>query len=53
MTQPTEGQLPVQSDPELEPKTPSEDDAGEGAKNSAKPVTDDAHPETIQNTSGF
>lgn len=53
MTEPTAGQLPAQSDPDLEPKTPSEDEAGEGKKNSANPVQDEAHPENIQNTGGF
>jgi hypothetical protein len=52
MTDPPEGQLPAQSDPKLVPKTPDEDKAGEGKKNSAKPKTDEAHPEDL-NTEGF
>lgn len=46
-----DGDLPAQmrTDP---PKTPDPDDAGEGAKNSANPVQDDATP-TNTNTQGF
>lgn len=52
MTEPTEGQLPAQMDPDLEPNVPDADDAGKGKKNSAEPKIDEAHPENL-NTPGF